>query len=464
MSSSPLPPANGFFHYLSAPADSPTFFPLLLTSAEKMSLVAQMETASAELKAVVEQCAMNVTDATSMATKKERELISRVDTVKAAIDKVTAEAIEINVDKENIVRSKQTLLDRVVEEGRDKLARLRKSHDVDIDYASRINADLVRRAEEAEGKVRDAFDQISLVRSERVLLERQIAVAENDALEEISSLQREMALDDERYAIALQKERDRLDKVIDDACRAHAERIREKIEKRIAVEAEYRERLGPINAKIAAAKAKQEARVEEYLTKLEARHKKERIKIYQEKFMAIAMIRERMNAELAIEYAKIEETKRTMQAKIDALHEQTASVKADFERKMAKKRQRAKVEEDAILLQIEDVRVDMTDKLKVQGRLYEEKKAAYLEEMNVRLSDSDAQLRQAWKELAGIKASYNDVNAKRENAQDDVATTQAVIDSYESDRSSFRKSLRLTVKVAKDKIGSKTRNLLRRNN
>jgi hypothetical protein len=277
-------------------------------------------------------------------------------------------------------------------------------------------------------------------------------------------LQREQELDDERYAATLQKERDRLDKVIDVAYQAYAERICGKIKKRQAIEADYREKLRPVNVKITAAKAKQEARVKEYLDKLEENHKKERIEIYQEKFKAVTAIREQMNAELAIENAKIEETKKTMQAKIDVVYEQTAQVKADFEREMAKKRQLAKEEEESILLQIEDVRLGMTDKLKTQRRLYEEKKIAYLDEMNVKISDSEFQVRQAWKELAGIKESYNDVKAKRDNIKDDVAETQALIDAYESDRSSFRKSLRLTVKTAKEKIGSKTKNLLWRNN
>ena len=432
--------------------------------AEKALLVAQMETASAELKVVIDQSAKDITDAKSKVTEKESEFMSRISSVKAAIDKVTAEAIEINLDKEEIERSKQTMLDKVVQEGKNKMAQVRKSLDFDIDFAKKINADLFRRAEEAEQKVRDAFDQIDQMRSERVSLQQQIVNVENNALEEISSLQREQELDDERYAATLQKERDRLDKVIDVAYQAYAERICEKIKKRQAVEADYREKLRPVNVKITAAKAKQEERVEEYLDKLEENHKKERIEIYQEKFKAVTAIREQMNAELAIENAKIEETKKNMQAKIDVVNEQTAQVKADFEREMAKKRQLAKEEEESILLQIEDVRLGMTDKLKTQRRLYEEKKIAYLDEMNVKISDSEFQVRQAWKELAGIKESYNDVKAKRDNIKDVVAETQALIDTYESDRSSFRKSLRLTVKTAKEKIGSKTRNLLRRNN
>jgi chromosome segregation ATPase len=432
--------------------------------AEKALLVAQMETASAELKVVIDQSAKDITDAKSKVTEKESEFMSRISSVKAAIDKVTAEAIEINLDKEEIERSKQTMLDKVVQEGKNKMAQVRKSLDFDIDFAKKINADLFRRAEEAEQKVRDAFDQIDQMRSERVSLQQQIVNVENNALEEISSLQREQELDDERYAATLQKERDRLDKVIDVAYQAYAERICGKIKKRQAIEADYREKLRPVNVKITAAKAKQEARVKEYLDKLEENHKKERIEIYQEKFKAVTAIREQMNAELAIENAKIEETKKTMQAKIDVVYEQTAQVKADFEREMAKKRQLAKEEEESILLQIEDVRLGMTDKLKTQRRLYEEKKIAYLDEMNVKISDSEFQVRQAWKELAGIKESYNDVKAKRDNIKDVVAETQALIDAYESDRSSFRKSLRLTVKTAKEKIGSKTRNLLWRNN
>lgn len=432
--------------------------------AEKALLVAQMETASAELKVVIDQSAKDITDAKSKVTEKESEFISRISSVKAAIDKVTAEAIEINLDKEEIERSKQTMLDKVVQEGKNKMAQVRKSLDFDIDFAKKINADLFRRAEEAEQKVRDAFDQIDQMRSERVSLQQQIVNVENNALEEISSLQREQELDDERYAATLQKERDRLDKVIDVAYQAYAERICGKIKKRQAIEADYREKLRPVNVKITAAKAKQEARIKEYLDKLEENHKKERIEIYQEKFKAVTAIREQMNAELAIENAKIEETKKTMQAKIDVVYEQTAQVKADFEREMAKKRQLAKEEEESILLQIEDVRLGMTDKLKTQRRLYEEKKIAYLDEMNVKISDSEFQVRQAWKELAGIKESYNDVKAKRDNIKDVVAETQALIDTYESDRSSFRKSLRLTVKTAKEKIGSKTRNLLWRNN
>jgi len=118
--------------------------------AEKALLVAQMETASAELKVVIDQSAKDITDAKSKVTEKESDFMSRIASVKAAIDKVTSEAIEINLDKEEIERSKQTMLDKVVQEGKNKMAQVRKSLEFDIDFAKKINADLLRRAEEAE--------------------------------------------------------------------------------------------------------------------------------------------------------------------------------------------------------------------------------------------------------------------------------------------------------------------------
>jgi hypothetical protein len=283
---------------------------------------------------------------------------------------------------------------------------------------------------------------------------------ENKALEEISSLQREIELDDERYANALQKEQERLDNVIDVAYKGYAAQIVKKISKRKAIEADFKDRLRPIRMKLTAAKAKQEARVKEYLDKLEEKHKRERIEIYKEKFNAVSAIRNKMTAELSIEYAKIDEMKTITQVKIDAVDKQTAKVKADFEMEMTKRRQLSQESESVILNQIEDIRSDMMDKIKTQRSIFEEKEATYSDDMNIKISDSDKKLRSAWKELASIKSSHSDLNAKIDSVHTEVAKSQALIDAYENDRGSFRTSLRLTVKVAKDKV---KRKLFRRN-
>ena len=89
------------------------------------------------------------------------------------------------------------MLDRAVQEGKKKLAQAKKSFQFDVDYAKQINAEMVRRAEEAEGKIRDVYEQITRMRTDRVSLQQQIADVEEKALEEIETLQRELSSDDE---------------------------------------------------------------------------------------------------------------------------------------------------------------------------------------------------------------------------------------------------------------------------
>lgn len=427
---------------------------------EKAMLVDVMENASLELSAVLDECAQNITDANAKVTDSEKGLISRVDSFKASIDKVRSEIMEINLDKEQIERSKQTILEKLALDSKNKMAQMKRSFNVDNNFARAVNAEQLKKADAAEQKVRDVFDQMSLIRSERVLLQQQLVDVENKALEEISSLQQEIELDDERYANALQKEQERLDNVIDVAYKGYAAQIVKKISKRKAIEADFKDRLRPIRMKLAAAKAKQEASVKEYLDKLEEKHKRERIEIYKEKFNAVSAIRNKMTAELSIEYAKIDEMKTITQVKIDAVDKQTAKVKADFEMEMTKRRQLSQESESVILNQIEDIQLDMMDKIKTQRLIFEEKKATYSDDMNIKISDSDKKLQSAWKELASIKSSYSDLNAKIDSVHTEVAKSQALIDAYENDRGSFRKSLRLTVKVAKDKV---KRKLFRRN-
>ena len=427
---------------------------------EKAMLVDVMENASLELSAVLDECAQNITDANAKVTDSEKGLISRVDSFKASIDKVRSEIMEINLDKEQIERSKQTILEKLALDSKNKMAQMKRSFNVDITFGRAVNAEQLIQADAAEQKVRDVFDQMSLIRSERVLLQQQLVDVENKALEEISSLQQEIELDDERYANALQKEQERLDNVIDVAYKGYAAQIVKKISKRKAIEADFKDRLRPIRMKLAAAKAKQEASVKEYLDKLEEKHKRERIEIYKEKFNAVSAIRNKMTAELSIEYAKIDEMKTITQVKIDAVDKQTAKVKADFEMEMTKRRQLSQESESVILNQIEDIQLDMMDKIKTQRLIFEEKKATYSDDMNIKISDSDKKLQSAWKELASIKSSYSDLNAKIDSVHTEVAKSQALIDAYENDRGSFRKSLRLTVKVAKDKV---KRKLFRRN-
>jgi hypothetical protein len=56
-----------------------------------------------------------------------------------------------------------------------------------------------------------------------------------------------------------------------------------------------------------------------------------------------------------------------------------------------------------------------------------------------------------------------DMGEKRNILIEEVKRKSDLIEVYESDRASFRKSLRLSFKVAKEKIGNGTRRVLRRN-
>ena len=429
---------------------------------EKKSLVAQIEVASGELKESMDQSEQAITEAKSKATRGEKALLDRIASFKASIDEVTANALQINKEKEEMEGSKQSILGKVMEEGKNKLAKVKETFQFDFDYAKQVNAGLLSMAEEAESQVRIIYDQMSQMRTERISLSEQILDVEKNALEEIATLERELELDDERYAAKLQTERDRLDKVIDVAYQAYAIRICKKIVVGEAVEGEYKEKIRLINTQVTAAKKKQAARVKGYLDILEEKHKKERIAIYQEKFESVSAIRKQMNAQLSVEYAKMEDIHNTMKPKVVEVQEQTAQVKAEFEKAMAIVRQLAKEEEKEILGEIEDVRVDMTDKMKTQRRLYENKRTTYLEDMNSQISDADGELRQKWREVATVKQNFKEVGVKRDGMIDKTVDQQALIDSYESDRESFRTSLRLTAKVAREKIGNKTKRLLGR--
>jgi hypothetical protein len=289
-----------------------------------------MEIASGELQAVMDQSAQNITEAKSKTTRAEKELISRIDSLKTAIDEVTRSSIEDKLDKERIQRSKQSILEQVLLEGTKKLGQFTKSIDFDINYAKQRNTDLARRADEAESKVRGIYDQVNNMRTERESLQQQIVDVEKDALEEIETLQRELKLNEVRYISTVSEERSRMDNIIDERYTTYGIEVCEKMAERQAVEGDYKEKLRIMNLKIESLREKEKTRVREYLDKLEVKHKKERIAVYQEKFEAVSAVRKQMKEDLAIEYGKIEETHTTMKAKINAVNEQTAHVRAEF--------------------------------------------------------------------------------------------------------------------------------------
>jgi hypothetical protein len=107
---------------------------------EKAMLVDVMENASLELSAVLDECAQNITNANAKVTDSEKGLISRVDSFMASIDKVRSEIMEINLDKEQIERSKQTILEKLALDSKNKMAQMKRSFNVDNNFARAVNA------------------------------------------------------------------------------------------------------------------------------------------------------------------------------------------------------------------------------------------------------------------------------------------------------------------------------------
>merc|ERR1719469_1246533 len=104
----------------------------------------------------------------------------------------------------------------------------------------------------------------------------------------------------------------------------------------------------------------------------------------------------------------------------------------------------------------------MTDKMKTVRRLNKENCDSLSADMNLQVSESEVELRQRWRELATTKMLLTEVRDGRDKMIDDVTGKQSLIDSFEIDRNSFRTSLRLTARVAREKIGSKKRSLLKK--
>ena len=201
-------------------------------------------------------------------------------------------------------------------------------------------------------------------------------------------------------------------------------------------------------------------KVKEKLEALEAKHSKQRIEIYQQKVEAVSAERDEMLAELAIESNKLEIIHTKMDVKLKRVRTDVAGVKAAFEQELRKRRQLAEEERQELLGRIEDVRTDFTKKIVSQQESLEAQKSAYINEQDAAIALSEEECRRAWSDLATLKQSLNYADEDKKRITDRVAEKAALIESYENDRRSFRKSVKLSFKVAKEKIGSKAKDFL----
>jgi len=429
-------------------------------AAEKERLVKEIGTATEDLQLVIDQSAKNITDVQSDVDRADKALVSKMDSLASAIQKITSEVMGTQKEKEEIQGTKQSRLNKVMQEAKENMIGLKKSLEFESAYINRVNAELVQMADDAESQVKEAYDAAAQIRNERLSLQERIDIVERNALTEIAELKQKLVEDDAFYAKLLASERLRISKVIDDAYQKYGEIVSKEEAKRKSVEDDYASQLNQKEKEGRAALDAIESKVKDKLDALEVKHSKERIEIYQQKIEAVAAERDMMLAELAIESAKLETIRAKMGVKLNRVRADVAGVKAAFEQELKKRRRLSEEERQELLGRIEDVRSDMTNKINAQQESMETKKTAYIDAQDAAIAKSEEECRQAWMELATLKNTLNDTDEERRRMTGTVADKTALIESYENDRTSFRKSVRLSLKVAREKIGSKAKGLI----
>jgi len=429
-------------------------------AAEKQRLAKEIGTASEDLQSVIDESTKSIADAQSEAARADEVLVSKMDSLASAIKEITSEVIGTKKEKEEIQETKPSRLNKVVQEAKENMVGVKKSIEFDKTYLNRVNADLVQMAEEAESKVKEAYDAAAIIRNERVSLQDQIDTVERSSLSQIAELEDQLVEDDAFYAKLLESERARVSKVIDDAYQKYGEIVGKEEAKRKSVEADYATQLSQKEKEGRTAIDAIEAKVNDKLDALEAKHSKERIGIYQQKIEAVAAERDVMLADLAVESAKLETVRAKMDVKLNRVRTDVVGVKAAFEHELKKRRLLAEEERQELLGRIEDVRSDMTNKIIAQQESMETQKSAYIDQQDAAIVKSEEECRQAWSELATLKQTLNDTNEEKSRMEGTVADKAALIESYEKDRTSFRKSVRLSFKVAREKIGSKAKRVI----
>ena len=431
-------------------------------AAEKKRLVEEIETASEDLQSYIDLSEKDIADARSDAASAGEVLVSKMDSLTSAIKEITTEVVETEKEKEAIQETKQLRLNKAMQDAEENMRGLKKSIEFEGTYLGRVNEGLIQMATEAESKVREAYDAAALIRNERVSLQEQIDTVEKKSLSQIAELEKQLVEDDAFYAKLLDSERAQISKVLDDAYDKYGDIVGKEEAKRKSVEADYLAKLKQKEKEGRAAIAAIETKVNDKLDALEAKHSKERVEIYKQKFEAVAAERVAMLAELAIENAKLESIRVKMDVKLNRVRTDIAGVKAAYEQELKKLQLLAEEEREEMLQRIEDVRSDMTGKIIAQQESIETRKAAYVEEQDAAIMKSEEECRQAWSDLAVLKNELNDFSEEKRRMEETVSDQIALIESYENDRTSFRKSVRLSFKVAKEKIGSKAKGLIKR--
>ncbi len=113
-------------------------------AAEKERLVQEIGTASEDLQLVIDQSAKNITDAQLDVDRADEALVSTMDSLTSAIQKITSEVMGTEKEKEEIQQTKQSRLDKIMQEAKENMIGLKKTLEFESAYINRVNAELVQ--------------------------------------------------------------------------------------------------------------------------------------------------------------------------------------------------------------------------------------------------------------------------------------------------------------------------------
>ena len=430
--------------------------------AEKENLMTALGSASTELSMIIDESTKNITQAQADASATEKDLLNQMDEFAATIKQVSDETVKLNMEKEQLMNLKQAKLNEAKTEASEKLLKYKAELSEDGESIRLRNAQLQKKADDAEKRVRDVYESIKQTREDRISLQKQIQDVEKESLEQIATLEKQILEDDAEYTSYMDTERARIDKLISDAKVKYTNILEKEKATRKSVEEDFEAALAEKNSEGEATIAAIEFKAKSKLDELEEKHAAERKAIYQEKVEAVSAVRNEMLAQLQIEDAKLNAIHEKMRPKLDSVREEIASVKAAFEQELSERKQLADVEKNLFLKRMESIRFDMQNKINAQQKEIDVERSVFLRDHNLLVGESEEECRRAWMELAKLKTKVDDAGDRRNELITEVNRKSELIGMYENDRSSFRKSIRLSFQIARQKIGNGARRVLRR--
>lgn len=431
-------------------------------AAERESLTTQLETATSELQTARTVSTEDVSAVESKTNLVADGLRSKIDALTTSIERVSSDIKKTRAAMESADDQRDNTFEASRIEMSRRADRLRANLADETNEAQAFHAEWQSKAGEAENRINEVRDSAASMREEREGLQRQIDSVESDALAKIGELEQKMAKDNAYYADFLVKERRRIDGVVTEAKERYEQSLEERRAKRRGIQEESDAELARADeegrAVVEAARSEARAKLDE----LAAQHAEERNAVLRSKVEALAEARKETLAVIAAEDAKLAAIKVHVEVRMKSARREADALRKELRRGLRDRRRVAEEERSAILTEIYDAKTDFAARLEAQREEMAIEYASYVQQANSDIARSDEECRRTWVELRKVRGEAESVGNEAGQVKQNVECTTGMIDSHERDKDSFQTSLRLSLRLAKEKVGKKTRRLLRR--